>query len=280
MLLNECMIDWLTLTQWSEDGTWLYDVARAYVGDTAVVQDAKVMQYLGWSSSSVFFGSATQAGRVHNMVRVSGSAAADFLYRCGTPPASVRCTRIDVQVTVPLDSGYDVVSMADRMRSGAWKGRKRAVTYISGKDGLDTVYVGSRQSELFVRLYIKECSLPVSRAIRFEVELKAGKADTFFRRWLSETIEMDGFLLYEWGKFPERAREMLPSIGSVLAGGEAQKLAGVSRVVESSGTMKWFIRSVVPAVRRLLNSHEYGEATRRYLVGLLSEGDGGLTDGV
>lgn len=269
--LNQCMIDWVTLTQWADEGEWLYELADDIRG-CGEVESARVMQYAGWSFGSVFFGTAEQSGRMHNMLRVSGAAAHDLIGGLGNVPGSVKCTRVDVQVTVPLDRGYDSGRFYVFATEGKdWKGRKRKVSRIQNEDGLDTVYIGSRQSEVFARLYVKEVGRPVVRALRFEVELKGGKSDVYKRALLSGKADMVGLLLWEWEKMPALAIAQAPSVGAVLNGGEPYRLRGVKTIREPSATYKWFDRSVVPALRRLLNDHDYGDVVRRKLEALLRE---------
>jgi hypothetical protein len=78
----------------------------------------------------------------------------------------VRYTRIDLQITIPLPEWHSARALKDHMGAGG-----AMVELIEGKSGLDTVYIGSRESAHFWRVYVKEDENK-RRFLRFEVEIK------------------------------------------------------------------------------------------------------------
>ena len=55
-----------------------------------------------------------------------------------------KCTRLDIQFTTPLPSGYSARQFADDLRSGQQGEYQRSIELYENGDGFDTVYVGSK----------------------------------------------------------------------------------------------------------------------------------------
>lgn len=135
---------------------------------------SKVMQYNGWRNGPVFYGFAEHDSRRHVMLTISGRAAHELM---GRLPPDVTCcmtaTRLDMQVTVPLPFAWNENDIWRRVGEGVGKTK-----IVNGTEKTWTVYIGSRRSRIFWRIYIKRYEKVY---LRYEVELKRHHAETVFR---------------------------------------------------------------------------------------------------
>jgi len=133
----------------------------------------KHLQYKGrQSKEGVFHGLGDQNGRAHGIIQVSGLQAQIFLvwlFGLGKERfSSFYCTRIDIQVTKQRPH--------KEWRIGAYKRSQGGMSLIQSDTGI-TLYIGSRSSDSFWRLYDKTKDL-----LRVEVELKGKLAK---RSWVA-----------------------------------------------------------------------------------------------
>lgn len=84
-----------------------------------------------------------------------------------------RVTRLDLAIDVK-DEAVDLIALAQCPRVKEAPGSARKWSQVQGSDGGQTVYIGSRQSEKFLRIYDKRIeSGQLDRAwTRFELEIK------------------------------------------------------------------------------------------------------------
>lgn len=138
----------------------------------------KVMQYTGVQQLTGLFlgGCVDNQGRDAMMVQQAGCEAHTVYGSLHKLP--VRVTRVDIQVTVPGDSEtYKFFDMLCEHRFQGFRdstGKALQWVFIEGSNGLDTLYVGSRKSDYYRRIYVKEINQ--ERYIRFELELKGQTA--------------------------------------------------------------------------------------------------------
>lgn len=240
LVIDFVMCDWITLT--SFDDTLYQETLKTY-GQVADFQQITRMQYDGRQYGSVFIGTADQSGKRHNMVQVSGAEADKFVGLWSSDP-SVRCTRIDVQVTCKAVREFDMFAFAERQKQG-----KRTVGFIES-NGLSTVYIGSWKSNEFLRVYQKS-----KRVIRFEVCYKGSKSD-FLHRWLGDDRSTDREKMRGWLKhklFSLNDNLLDELFGSALYG---EPLKPQMTIRPESNTEKWIEQSVIPAIHKYANSHD------------------------
>jgi hypothetical protein len=213
------------------------------------------MQYRGKQWYGVFYGISTQNKREHFMIRASGDRADELCAAVAeSENCSPRCTRIDLQVTIPLPKNYSAYKLADALRKSEWKGREREITLIESGDGLDTVYIGHRTSEDYTRIYVKEA---ISRYLRYEVEFKGDKAAQVFTRvCLGGRAAIGSVLLSQFAKMPVTGTVGQTCLGEFLKDFDYRPLRAVERVTDPSSTMRWMEDSVSPAIYRMLNDSE------------------------
>ena len=193
VIVERVACDYLRVTTFSHD-TWAE--WHAIIGKMNLSNPTKeaFKQYsgVGWEEGvSVVEG--IQKGEPHYMLDVSGAMAAQVMEYLrewqSLDRESLKCTRIDVQITLlPIVDRPHLIDLAIRTKEGEygeWRGRGRpGIEAYFGETG-DTLYIGSRLSEIFCRVYEK----PVTRRggitktyERYEVEYKGSRANALFWR--------------------------------------------------------------------------------------------------
>jgi hypothetical protein len=256
LLLHTALVDWITATSY-DDGffDWwemeLLEECRSW-------SDKKIMQYTGRmfeiEGGTAFLGVAEQRGLFHYMLRLSGYAAED---RKGYVWSSMRnymvkVTRLDLQVTRPIDKSWSQWELVKRLKE---KGRKTGWIESGTKAvSFETVYIGSRTSERFTRIYVKMAG--GTRLLRLEVEYKGKRSDAIARRLSRGDLSSataGQYLMHEVQKtYNDEPLRMLfePALNGVKPITEKLK-------VESSTekTEKWLLEQVLPAFTRHINDH-------------------------
>lgn len=265
-------VDYITLTSFSE--TWRKLMYRV-LNETVYIygepmRTSRIENYKGmlWESGA-FVGSGEQGGRVHNLARVSGDTADRHLYmesgvvRSGRDMLHVaRCTRIDLQVTMPIVDSWDA-----RQVSGIWQQNGLNARLLEGGNGMDTIYIGSRQSAYFWRVYVKE-DVTKNRYLRWELQIN--KADGHsISAW--EALQFDGVAIPaimsayapdrdkletgddEWDKMVRRFVRHLE--------GEYMK----PKRVRSGKFYTWLVRQVAPGILARVNDHDVGQDIKNWL---------------
>lgn len=270
MITNRPAIDWLTLTTFNTKNARMMDALLGeMIGFDADVVACKNLQYEGVKGDGFFVGTGTQNGKDHFMFRFSGELSDKVMFNKLRP--SLDCSRIDLQLTIPLPDFADTVAVftdAERVISAIERERtigKRKVNCITGSDGLCTLYVGSRSSEKIYRIYTKE--VDGSLWLRFEVEYKgknrmAGKA---LRKITKDPTEATRLIAGELGTIPDH--ELLRELKAHIASVRGDIMPYTKRVEDDQVTLKWLARQVMPAFKRVIGN----EDTRDRATLLLSE---------
>lgn len=257
MRLYTTLIDWISLsTTDSTDGACLA-VLNAAQGDT---KPASRRQYAGDVGTSAFMGEWIDNGTKRYLYQAWGEAAHDYALHAARQCQNTRCTRIDIQYTVYQPLNYDARTMADALRTGDWRGRRRRITEIVSDDRLDTVYVGSRSSDVYTRIYTKPAmdtdTGDTRLLLRYELELKGTEADRVWRLLLhaprEESVILASELLRDMRKLPEGAVPHTRYLtGTVVPKPRGQRQC----LTDDYKTLLWLAHQVEPAARRLLNNH-------------------------
>lgn len=144
----------------------------------------RIMMYSGEGAAHVFYGLSEKQGL---MWQVSGNCAS-FVQGLGI--LRDNCSRLDLQVTLWPSVDVDQLILAlyqyFTVGLGVNYAKKRKVTLIQNAHGGHTLYIGSRVSDYFYRIYNKSAqdSDVKDGALRLEVELKG---DASSKTW--EIIE-------------------------------------------------------------------------------------------
>lgn len=197
----EAGVDYLSLSmsndrpeyaQWCASG---YDTLRLSEGLGNILKEGKCNGYEGFYCGGVFFGRRPDGA----FLRVSGSLASRVFSRVYSIQAHV--SRIDVQSTVRFPEYNANISEvayqdADTANSRLPEKRRRKLTLWGSNDGGSTLYIGSRKSDIFLRLYNKDAESGeefYQNCWRYEVELH------------NEAANSAALYLYEGGRPQARA---------------------------------------------------------------------------
>jgi hypothetical protein len=215
------------------------------------------MQYEGIRCNHGFMGKAIQQGHTHHMVRVSAFMAELFMNRIqdigGIPHTN--CTRFDIQLTIPRANSYPLLAkLAECLRSfvrddNRFKGRKPKIKLFDNDGEIgETINIGSRESERFIRIYDK----PVGGDdyIRFEAEYKGDVADSIYKMAQQDNNKMGAILKAEIARYAPACDLMADFFNSC----KHLPMMNATRVKGSQSdqkTLDWLEHSVGRTVRRL-----------------------------
>ena len=259
MRLNSPMIDFVTAT--TNSFRAYRDAAHEIVPAAESGKRGQFLQYKGDRYNNIFHGQAEQRGRTHYLIQISGADADEHtMTLC---ESGMRFTRVDVQITCHRPNWYSARELADSLTHGAWPRQRRKIVLIEN-GGDDTVYIGSRKSDKYIRIYVKDADY-----IRFEVELKGERARAAAAQYRDAGENaLGGILAHEVRILPQTA------IGDVFerACEQYKSLAVSVPYVEASKIrqMQW-LASILPAIEKMANDHDYGNRVRGWLTSILQE---------
>lgn len=256
MMLSAPRCDYLTLTSFKSGDEFLLSVEDVYPKKYSE-EGKRPGGYEGFSWDGLFVGRGKQKGKPHYMLVASGEGAETVLWR--TRDIDCRCTRIDLQVTVWIPPKYEARKLYDILTSTdiSWPGRRLTPTLVESGDGMDTIYVGSRTSERFARIYVKPDHKGKANYLRFEMEFKGAMATAVRRAIVEQYGSAKKILRSELDRLPFAASRSLRAFEAVL-GTESHKVRPES-VYGKNTTFDWLETQVEPAIIRLLHSHEHKE---------------------
>lgn len=266
MKVGEVLLDWLTLTTYERTKAGrLYEYLRAQ----GELEKSQRLQYVGGKSEKGFFGEGKQEGRTHFLFQTSGEAADDASELLSL---DARTTRLDLQITIPVPGGYSARALKDSLvAADVWPtGKRRNLTLVEGVRGLDTIYIGSRSSERYIRIYVKEMS--ETRYLRLEVEYKGGMA--YQAATQVRTGRRNELLAGEIDALPQH--DVLDAFLEAVGTSDGERLSWEAR--GESNTMKWLRKSVAPALERLLLDHSEGPVAREIIKDVLHRTSVPLTE--
>lgn len=260
------LIDYFTLTSYSK--VWFDSLVHCFVDNVDKYVDIKRGGYVGRMielvSGTISLMVGKSMGKPHYMISVSGGlshhavASALELSR----PFQVRCTRLDVQVTRIMRKNFSMKALRNRLEKSGRKVGYPTPSKVKGVE-LETVYINTRtKSDRFYRVYMK----PVEdgmMAIRFEAELKKRRSRAIFDSWMKDGYTVQD-LVYEL--------EAMSGLDRIMAKEMRLPNDWSSRVIrvrtDSSNTEAWLLKTVMPSLRRFINSHDSNPVT---VLGQLSQ---------
>lgn len=271
IIVNRAALDYLTVTTF--DRPLYSDILKTILTRDEREESEKdsIKRYVGmrsvWTCGSVFYGEGLQDGFAHWIISASGGAADRVGYALsGQILPSMNVTRIDVQITIEKPSWYRARDFVDAVEEGEWKGRRRKPVLIEN-GGDDTVYLGSYHSDRFTRIYVKEKTW-----LRLETVFKRDYAEEAWKRYAAApAIAPAGLLVSELIRFPKHP--IIDAFAAELKNANQIDVQKAKPVKTLSTTYLWLVRSVAPAVSRLLNDHESGEMTKQLLRDWIGETD-------
>lgn len=291
MYTDSPRLDYLRLTTFNRSifDKWMQSIYPLSEGETwqeryeegKDFRHKKVMQYDGQDLisdlGSIFVGVGLQNGRDHFMLQSSGDNAHDTFGLVNETLADpeTKCTRIDIQLTTEVAS-FNSHTFYTICAFGEWPLKNPTLApsprVIMSKDGMDTVYVGNRQSERFHRWYVKRETIDDDeiRFLRFEVEFKGNRAKQIIAL-LNDGESIASLLLGEYQRLPSAVHELpeVNKLGSSVKSHAEGLIVETANVKTDTKTLRWIRRTVVPSLTRLLNSHTERDIVAAILVDLL-----------
>jgi len=242
MVLNEPGWDWVTCTSWHTDafGGWIKNPSEAK-------RDVQRLNYNGMQEGKVFVGDSQQNGYFHRMLQVSGKDA-NLAVPALIHLPDIECTHLDLQVTCEWQDS-DIFAIAERLHDEFF------VDYRTSNEG-DTVYIYSRLSDKFIRIYQK-----TKHIVRFEVAYKKPYARAIWEHLQTErlignpeetTIKMKEWLMWELWKLHDG--ELMAVFADSLGNNPVKPPKYVP--APENNTERWLRKIVAPALKKYVNSHE------------------------
>lgn len=266
-------IDYLRLT-YAATGEELDNVAGRYAdavrwvlqraGDPSTPTGWAALGYAGAQNGPASWGTRPDGA----ILQVSGTLAHE-LFLCDLPRTNV--PRMDIQVTTwgeisPEAIPGRVAKQSDAARQGA-NGRPWKITFIDGYGAGDTVYLGSRTSDTYVRVYDKGAEkgdTMYAGSVRYEIELKNEVACAAYSSLLQQEATIDRAIAAMVGGYLSHRGVALPHWIQVAGTAVPSR---PRHTYAAERTLEWLSKGVRPSIVRLLKAGYSYEMLHRILFG-------------
>lgn len=257
-------IDWLTCTlrepsSEASKARWVSTIVGAQRALYPLVEPRPWtwQGYIGWTHGAMSWGNR----RDGSIIRCSGSVAGVVFP--GIPLEACNVSRLDLAVTVWSDVDYGGWASiqcigALKAREALPASRRRRVTLISGNGDGDTLYIGSRKSPQYGRLYDKgreDHSDAYKNSWRWEVEYHDRHACSVAAQIQKAKDPTAKIAATVRGWWSERGVDC-PWEPGLAAPASVDNLR---RTASDSQTLAWLISQVAPAIRRIAGRVEWSE---------------------
>lgn len=260
-------IDWVTcLTESPLDGQILRRVGDEMLGRAERVSPWRLRGYCGRTgrdlsgmTGGVSYGERLSMEQVSYMLQAWGEASTKVSRRL-LALHKVRVSRMDYALTVLFDAPIPPV--------GGWEVEEdamhpyRITRIVPGDSGGGTLYVGSRGSDVFGRVYDKGAELgtiPERMYWRWEVEYKRDHARQAYANW-AECVNGDARTAYITSEVTGWFRQHGVPVPSVSLGDLDRTMVRYqTRLRTSETTIAWLRTQVNPAIRRLGSNGRLGD---------------------
>lgn len=265
MELKSAGLDWLTMTT-SDDGLggYWYEQFSTYAREN-VRKELGIQPFYNGYHSGVKCGKMSwgyKEGLGYILV-VTGGATEEYYLRYY--PALTRVTRVDLRMDVVVNEPRDVAGKwFDVLKTHG--NRQRGYRLWENDQGGKTLYVGSRNSQQYGRIYDKgvEAGLAEPGLLwRLEVEYKKPIANQVYGEVVNlpvaERVEKISGTVANWFE----SRGVAATIGMVLGEGITMQLEFQATTLDRK--INWLRTQVRPTVRRLVDAG-YGRDVFRALL--------------
>lgn len=251
-------VDWFTFTTNDQrQSEHMFNVYRRHIEDDGPhgypvpKKPWAGLGFIGEGSPHMKWGYNNKTG--YTIMIGSGDVAHKYWF--DALPAAKKVTRFDLCVTTLLRS--PIAKLADKHYKKLSANGQRKFAHIRNSQGGETLYVGSRQSQNFGRLYDKGVESGIAEpglCWRYEVELKSPKS-TEAARTMWDIVNgcegahkaIQGFV---WSWFDHRGiTPLFPADG-----GNVMKIQTEAIVSTPEKTLRWLRTQVQPSVRRLFEA--------------------------
>jgi DNA relaxase NicK len=256
-MFSQVSCDWLTVTAKPQtEADWQLQAVYDGLGREllALGEEEKAMRAMGYTGSRI--GSAFIGNRPDSrIVRVSGPYAHKLLEQLIWLKFEGNITRIDLQATWEFDTdrathARDQATQVEFYQAANKLSNPPRITLIQGFGNGDTLMVGSRSSEKYVRVYDKTREQARSGPPwlwRYEVELKGSMARAVFE-YLKQTTDLARSVLWVVSTYCDNSGIIRPWTDE-----SSYELPITGRPTTSDEkSLNWLRESVRATVRRLV----------------------------
>lgn len=259
MIINSPALDYYRATTWNR-GRY-EDTVRDMITSKKEPEKWHFQQYKGDAYGAIKHGQSVVNGDMSYIVDVSGESAQelfDLLIYSDMKP-----TRIDVQMTIRRPDWWDSIEFLYQMELGKWPGRERH-TEARINRGNDTIYIGSRESDRYIRVYVKEKDY-----VRFEVEYKRHRAVAAMKLVkVGRRNAIAGMLLSEIDTLPQS--NFLGMLRTKVEDFTHAKLpVKVEKVRSTDLTKVRWLSSLLPTIYQMTNDSDYGDMVTGWLIDII-----------
>lgn len=243
--------DYLRIATWKELA-YTKTLARLISNWPGDWKQSKWLQYKGWRKDALFIGHAIQQKKSHTLINVSGALANRLLPTLKTFEGWY-CTRIDLQITL------DAIKMqGDNLAYIRDYCTTTNTTLIESYEN-DTLYLGSRSSDVFIRLYEKQ--FDNGKYIRLEFELKGSRARASWNA-ITKGESLDSIFKYynNRSKLPQEVKTWFNPYGTT----ETDEAMNAEIETSLKKKLEW-LQSLDPAIMKYLGNHDIGDEVKRLI---------------
>ena len=236
-------LDYLRLATWNS-AHYAYMASELMRVWSWEYRPGRWQQYTGHRAPSFFMGTGEQDKRRHHVVHASGSLA-ERMRKSFMLFDGLYGTRLDLQMTILEPAWVDLAKLHKNL------GKKKTTLHSSEEN--DTLYIGSRESDKFARLYEKP--LGEKMFLRMEFELKGRMAAGAWNAILAgETVGGIYKRLLIKSILPDAFKRLFENASDTAT----DKALRAEILHDSAKTLKW-VQSLDAAMRRHMNNHEIGD---------------------
>lgn len=280
MSLSSC-IDWLSMTFHSQDKSAEFILSikdyGPYIEVNARFGYDKAVQYecgmvAMWSLSRDDMGChIILSGSTLEALAVAGNSARELLERAIGMHAKI--TRLDLAIDAQ-NEGIEIVKIYDAVAFGVTTGSAKSINLITGNDGGATMYVGSRVSDKFARLYDKGIQSKIGGDWkRLEVEMKGDVAKEFAR--VVAMNKHDTIGSFTWAI---ASKMFFTDTGNYPVLGTHSTALSMPKIEKKTDTEKWLYNQIIPILEKYIANHPDSQVYDEIIQALIrAKGDKGLT---
>lgn len=244
----EACVDYLTITTSTKEATstLLVSLVEALGTDLLRKATAKPWLFKGFSGTRID-GAGWGTRGDEGIVMLSGPVCNRVWP--AVAPLRKKCTRIDLAVTVSVETTDD--SVAELAYNGVKNDPMRNSSLIRNSSGGSTCYVGSRTSQYFGRLYDKgsEQGGEHGKIWRYEVEVKKPSSEAIITSVLAHSPTEQWIAGYVWTWFEQRG------IVPIFTADKIDQTVETEVIVTSvDRQLLWLNTQVKPTIERLVKN--------------------------
>lgn len=259
--------DYVRFTSWNSVTYAL--LSSAMMQKVTGWRQGNFLQYQGRKADGFFFGIANQNGKRHYMFQASGVKSGRLIELAKHD--SVKCTRLDLQRTIRKPHKWDARGYYDNLRTDDSNTRKLSIVQSSTGD---TLYLGDRNSDSFIRIYEKE--VDGLEWLRLEIELKGKTAETAYRKW-QDTSDLPLFEKVTFSTIYDTMLNRFRLSEDVLAWfstgkDDNEQLTLHKEAKDKDNQLRWLL-NLSDTIIKMANDHETGHAVREWLTNLIQNLD-------